>query len=119
VSLSPLAFQAAEKTYLLEIKRLQRKIGRLVKIRDAQTHKVNAELRLAGTGLEGDDAPGHPAMRHTTQAGWDGRLTKRGTQTVYKLFELGKSPMAVAHLMGLSLDAVRRRQKMWRARKGG
>jgi hypothetical protein len=109
------AFEAAEKTYLLEIKRLQRKVTRLVEIRRAQIKKVNAALDLAGTGLAGDDAPDHPVMRHCTEAGF-GRLTKRGTEAVYKLFDLGKSPMAVAHLTGLSLAAVRKRRKTWRAR---
>jgi hypothetical protein len=117
LSFAPLAFEAAEKTYRLEIKRLQRKIDRLLEIRLAQIRKVNAELDLAGTGLKGDDAPDMPTMRHWTEA-TEGRLTKRGVETVYKLFDLGKSPMAVAHLTGLSLSAVRKRQKMWRARKG-
>lgn len=117
LTFAPLEFEAAEKTYLVEIERLQRKITRLARVRRNQIKSVNAELQLAGTGLEGDASPGHPAMRYWRGA-HDGRLTKRGVETVYKLFDLGKSPMAVAHLTGLSIEAVRKRRKMWKQRKG-
>jgi len=117
LTLAPLAFEAAEKTFLMEIKRLQHRITRLAGVRNRQIADANAELQLIGADLEGDNAPGHPTMRQWRGAE-RGRLTKRGTETVYKLFELGKSPMAVAHLTGLSLVAVRKRQKMWKQRKG-
>jgi hypothetical protein len=37
------------------------------------------------------------AMGTTTSTG---HLTKRGAEICYRLFDLGKSPMAVAYLMG-------------------
>jgi hypothetical protein len=43
----------------------------------------------------------------------DKRLTKRGVEICYRLFDLGKSEMAVAHLLRLSLVAVKKRKKMW------
>lgn len=42
----------------------------------------------------------------------DQRL-KHGVEICYRLFDLGKSEMAVAHLMRLSLLAVKKRKKMW------
>ena len=117
LTFAPLAFEPAEKTFLLEIKRLRRKISRLERVRREQIDGVNAELRLAGTGLEGEAAPNHWTMRHHTGPR-GGRLTKRGVETVYKLFDLGKSPMAVAHLTGFSFDAVKKRQELWKQRKG-
>jgi hypothetical protein len=108
-----LAFEAAEKTFLLEIKRLKKKIARLASTRREQIDRINAELSLVGTGLEGDKGPGHPLDRYFNGERWDGRLTKRGIDVVYKLFDLGKSPMVVAHLTGLSLTSVQRRRKMW------
>jgi DNA-binding NarL/FixJ family response regulator len=65
-------------------------------------------MSLKGTGLEGDYAPDHPLNQHD-----DNRLTKRGIEICYRLFDLGKSDMAIAHLMRLSLEAVKARKKLW------
>jgi len=45
-------------------------------------------------------------------------LTQRGEEICYRLFDKGKSPMAVAHLMGISLKAARKRHGMWQATGG-
>jgi hypothetical protein len=108
-----LLFQAAERTLLGEIKRLNRKIGKLVEARKAAIRQVNAELSLEGTELVGNYNPGGIYTKYD-----DGRLTKLGAEICYRLFDLGKSPMAVAHLCGLNLAAVRRRRKMWAASGG-
>jgi hypothetical protein len=108
VNFNSMLFRAAEKTFLAEIKRLDRKIVRLLKERNAAIKKLNAEMSLKGTGLEGEYAPYHPLNHHE-----DKRLTKRGAETCYWLFDLGKSEMAVAHLMRLSLLAVKKRKTMW------
>jgi hypothetical protein len=108
LNMNTLVFRATEKTFLEEINRLEHKIDRQVKERNAKMKKVNAELNLDGTDLTGDFAPGHPRNRHE-----DHRLTKRGIETCYRLFDLGKSEMAVAHLMRLSLVAVKNRKKAW------
>jgi hypothetical protein len=106
--MNTLLFQAAEKIFLSEIKRLDRKIVRQLKERNAAINKLNAEMSLEGTGLEAEYAPDHPRNHFE-----DKRLTKRGVETCYRLFDLGKSEMAVAHLMRLSLFAVKKRRKMW------
>jgi hypothetical protein len=114
-TLSPdrFAFEAAEKTYLREIRRLKRKIDRQYAFRCQQVDGVNAELSLKGTGLE--EEVYHPLNRYDNSEGQEGRLTKRGIAVLYKLFDLGKSSMAVAHLTRLSLTAVKKRRKMWSA----
>lgn len=43
-----------------------------------------------------------------------GRLTPRGVETRYQLFDMGKSAMAVAHLMELSPASARKRERIWR-----
>jgi hypothetical protein len=113
LSMNTLLFRAAEKTFLAEIKRLDRKIVRQLKERNAAIKKVNAEMSLKGTGLEGEYDPYHPRNHFE-----DKRLSKRGVEICYRLFDLGKSEMAVAHLMRLSLLAVKKRKKMW-AKLGG
>jgi hypothetical protein len=103
-------FGSAEKIFLSEIKRLKIKIGSLVKLRQARIKTVNSELSLKGTKLRGTSSPQHPLSKYE-----DGRLTKRGVEICYRLFDMGKSALAVAHLSGLSLTAARKRRKMWRA----
>src|SRR5437763_3785632 len=39
--------------------------------------------------------------------------TKRGVEICYRLFDLGKSPTAVAYLMGMTLRSAERRQRSW------
>lgn len=106
-------FEAAEKTFLTEIKRLQRVISRLIVKRKADIKRVNEEISLKGTELGGDYDPGHPLNQYD-----DGRLTKRGVEICYRLYDLGKSAMTVAHLMGLSLRATKKRKKQWAALGG-
>lgn len=113
LSMNSLLFEAAEKTFLAELKRLNRKIVRLLKERHGAIKKLNAEMSLKGTGLEGEYDPYHPRNHYK-----DKRLTKRGVEICYRLFDLGKSEMAVAHLTRLSLLAVKKRKKMW-AKLGG
>jgi hypothetical protein len=42
-----------------------------------------------------------------------GHLAKRGVEICYRLFDLGKSPTAVAYLMGMTLRSTERRQRSW------
>ena len=105
-----LLFESAEKIFLSEIKRLRIKIGSLVKLRQARIKTINSELSLKGTELRGTSGPQHPLSKYE-----DGRLTKRGVEICYRLFDMGKSAIAVAHLTGLSLTAARKRKKMWGA----
>jgi len=106
-------FQAAEKTFLGEIKRLDKTITRLLDQRNAEIKKLNSELSLKGTGFVDELDPRHPCNTYD-----DNRLTRRGVEICYRLFDAGKSLMAVAHLMGLSLLAVRKRHKQWLQLKG-
>jgi len=108
-----LLFRSAEKTFLAEIKRLDRKISRLTKSRRAEIEILNSELALEGTEFEGDLHPRDPLNQYD-----DGRLTRRRVEICYRLFDMGKSTMAVAHLTGLSLISASKRQRMWTALGG-
>jgi hypothetical protein len=108
-----LVFRSAEKTFLAEIKRLRSKISRLAKIRQTKIKALNAELSLEGADFKGEGDPRHPLSKYD-----DGRLTKRGVEICYRLFDRGKSTMAVAHLTGLTLVAARKRHRMWTASGG-
>jgi hypothetical protein len=105
-----LLFGSAEKIFLSEIKRLKLRVRGLSNQRQTKIKVLNSELSLKGTKLRGDADPQHPLSKYD-----DGRLTKRGVEICYRLFDMGKSAMAVAHLTGLSLTAARKRMKMWKA----
>jgi hypothetical protein len=108
-----MAFSAAERVYDAELKRLDRIIDRLLNERDAEDEALRREVDLRGTGLEDFDSPGHPYSSYD-----DGRLTKRGVEICYRLFDLGKSPLAVANLFRISLVSARKRLGMWKALGG-
>jgi hypothetical protein len=101
-------FSSAEKTFKAEINRLDRKILRLKEIRAKDIKRVNAELSLVGQGFDEDMNP-----RHWLNKQNNGQLSERGVEICYRLFDLGKSSIAVAHLIGLSVVAVRKRRQMW------
>jgi hypothetical protein len=106
-------FDFAERTFLREIRRLNQKIAKLAKLRRAQVTAINSELSLAGSGLVGDLHPRHPLNQYDNR-----RLTRRGAEICYRLFDLGKSPVAVAHLTGMSLTAARKRKRTWQTLGG-
>lgn len=114
LSANGLMFEAAERTFLSEIKRLKRKIRGLHAVRSEDIKAINAELSLTGTEFDNDERyPTHPLHKYD-----DGRLTQRGVEICYRLFDSGRSPLAVAHLMGISLKAARHRHKLWSAAGG-
>jgi hypothetical protein len=92
---------------------LKLKVRALGKQRQERIKVLNSEISLKGTKLSGDRDPQHPLSKYD-----DGRLTMRGVEICYQLFDMGKSAMAVAHLTGLSLGAARKRGKMWAAAGG-
>ena len=112
ISLNKLLFDAAEKTFIKEIARLKQKASLLGERRNNAIDELNAELSLVGTGLVADDV-GHPRNRYRGEGHLEGRLTKRGVEVCYRLFDFGKSPLAVAQIMRMSLRAALKRKEMW------
>jgi len=106
-------FNATERTLTADLKSLESRIGKLLNVRRNDIHMVNEQLDLEGTELIGPLHPSRPENRYG-----NGRLTPRGIETCYRLFDIGKSPMTVSHLMRLSLSATRRRQHLWTASGG-
>lgn len=102
-----LMFRSAERAFLAEIGSLMRKVNRLDRDRRRKVKALNAELNL-GEGDWDEEHPDHPLNRYDNR-----RLTRRGEEICYRLFDKGKSPMAVAHLMHISLIAARKRRRQW------
>ncbi|NTG56136.1 hypothetical protein G6K94_21640 [Agrobacterium rhizogenes] len=107
LSFDRLQFSSAEQVFLREIKLLRWKIAKQWKERQHQIDVLNAEMRSVVIENEDTD-PRHPANQYD-----DGRLTRRGQEVCYRLFDQGLSATAVAHLMGLNLTSARIRQRRW------
>lgn len=94
-------------------------IERQIKQTNAAYAALRAELDLRGTELVGDLSPRFPPNHYPDRYYGDDliasckRLTKRGAEICYRLYDLGKSPLAVAYLMGMSLAAANRRKQSW------
>jgi hypothetical protein len=103
-----LLFDAAEKSLKQELKSLRLKIDNLFRQRKLEITAINAELKSIHTTFRGEAAPNHWYQRYD-----NGRLTPRGVEVCYRLFDKAYSPVTIAYAMGLSLHAVKKRQKMW------
>jgi hypothetical protein len=113
-------FEFAEHAFEQDLKRLDRLIKKQIARERERYQAINAELDLQGTGLVDDLAPRF-TYNYRLDRHLDGddyipathHLTKRGVEICYRLFDLGKSPMAVAYLMGMTLRSAERRQRSW------
>jgi hypothetical protein len=118
-SMDSLLFEMAERVFEEELKRLDRLIVRQIKREHRRLRALNAELDLSETELVGDLDPRFPE-NHRPGLTWcddytppTGHLTNRGVEICYRLFDLGKSPLSVAWLMGISLKAAKARKRSW------
>lgn len=124
LSMDEIVFEMAEQVYENELKRLDAKICKLVDRERQRAAAIQAELDLRGTELVGDLAPRFFHNHRPSRTYRDdyipptGHLTARGAEICYRLFDLGKSPIAIAYLMGITLRSAERRRKGW-LRAGG
>ncbi|SON56508.1 hypothetical protein HDIA_2967 [Hartmannibacter diazotrophicus] len=121
LTLSPnrILFELAEQAFEADLKRLGKTIEKQINRERERFNAINAELDLRGTELVGDLSPRFPANHRPSYSYGDeyipatGHLTERGVEICYRLFDLGKSPIAVAYLMGMTLRSAERRQQSW------
>ena len=112
-SAQPMMFETAEKALHQELCRLRSKIDRLMRKRRLEAETVQKELDVIYATFTGDEQPMHPYHAYD-----NGRLTERGAEVCYRMFDAGHSTIAIAYAMGLSLKSVRYRRKKWRALNG-
>lgn len=119
LSFNGLMFEHAQRVYEAELCRLDRLIRKQIEQERRRTEALKTELDLQGTELVGDLHPRFiKNFRWPTSWGDDyappsGHLTSRGVEICYRLYDLGKSPLAVAYLMGITLRSAQRRYKSW------
>ena len=108
ISLTPLLFDAAERAFEEELRRLRSKIERQLEKRKLKFRQLNSEISIAGTPYDDEWVLGHPRNKYDS-----GKLTKRGIEVCYGLFLLGKRPLVVAYLMRISLRSASTHYKNW------
>lgn len=120
LSMDRMLFELAEHIYEQDLKRLDHLITKQIARERERYNAINSELDLRGTELVDDMSPRFLANHRAGRQGRGddyvpatGHLTKRGIEICYRLFDLGKSPMAVAYLMGMTLRSVERRRRSW------
>lgn len=119
VAMDSVLFELAEHAFEQDLKRLDRIIAKQIAREEQRIGAINAELDLRGTELVGDLSPRFPANHRPDRSYGDdyipatGHLTKRGVEICYRLFDLGKSPIGVAYLMGMTLRSAERRHRSW------
>lgn len=110
VGFDALKFEAAETTYLREIRRLEAKVDKgLIELKGVIT-RANESIEAIPNAVLETIAPGHPAHRKP-----NGNLSQGGLACLRRLFDEGATSLAAAHLMELSLATVERRFKKWEA----
>ena len=109
VSFRSVAFEAAERTYMEELRRLRARIRRQAEAYRREISEVNANIAELPSGFVEKLQPGHP--NHLAA---NGTLTSRGATCCYGLFHGGASPLSVAYLMRISLRAAKARYETWR-----
>ena len=108
VGFNSLAFEAAELTYVLEIKRLKAKvdngIARLSKFIDDTNHSIRAIPESVFEAAQ----PHHPNHQKANRT-----LTESGKSCIFQLFDAKATPYAAAHIMRISLRSANLWFKRW------
>lgn len=121
INFRDLLFEHAEKVYKEELCRLEGLILQQIAREKQRMQKVIEECDLTDTEMQGELHPRHHLNKHTSRHECvqnAGRLTNRGVEVCYRLFDMGKSPIAVSYLMGISLRSATKRQKRWKESGG-
>lgn len=112
VSMGSLKFEAAEKTYLIQIERLKKRVNKGIE----QTNKLIAETnRVIKSIPESVQAAAQPS--HPCNIRGNGSLTKAGGSCAFQLFDAKATPLAVAYMMRISLRSANLWHKKWQTSK--
>lgn len=110
VSFNELQFEAAERTYVMEIERLHKQVSQGINRTNkiiADTNKVIASIPRA---VMDSAQPGHP--RNIKE---NGTLSRQGAHCIFELYEANATPLAVAYLMRISHRAAASWFRKWNA----
>lgn len=112
IDFSELQFETAERAYLAEIERLKARVNSGIAKVNRRIDQTNAAIKAVPKSVKDAAAPQHP--RNTRE---NGSLTPAGVSCVFQLFEAKATPLAVAHMMRISLRSANHWFKKWQARE--
>jgi hypothetical protein len=98
-------FEAAEKTYGAELDILAKKINGQIALRKLRTERLQKDTELGPLESLNPDDPAHRRD--------NGTLSDRGIEVCYRLFDAGKTPLAVAYVMHVAKRTIMVRHKEW------
>lgn len=104
VSVGSLAFEAAEKTYMTEIKRLKTRVNKGIDQANSMIAETNRIIEAIPRSVRESVQLDRPKATNK-----NGTLNKNGASSVFQLFEAQATPLAVAYMMRIS----RRSANLW------
>ena len=107
-----LRFEAAERIYLAEIKRLKKNVNNGIDQLNQTMAETNAVIKTIPNAVFDHAQPGHPRNIRM-----NGTLSETGISCVFQLFDAGATPLAVSYLMRLSHRAASNWYKKWESSK--
>lgn len=114
VSVASLAFEAAEKTYITEIKRLKARANKAIDQANAAIAETNRIIEAIPNSVK------EPAqvdrLRNVRK---NGTVSAHGASHVFRLFDAGATPLAVAYMMRISIRSANLWFKKWQAARPG
>ncbi len=112
LTFNPLLFESAENTFKQELRRLDKRISRLIAIRESESEKVKAEIETIHQNVIKEIQPNHPKNFKN-----NGQLSKRGVECCHAIFANGVSNLSACYLMRMSLKSITMRRKEWEAQR--
>ncbi|MDR7090287.1 hypothetical protein [Cellvibrio fibrivorans] len=108
MNMNPVLFSQAERTYLIELKRLDKKIVKLLKERKIENRKIENEMKSIGRERIESLKPCHPKNFKS-----NGQFTSLGENCLNSLFSMGCSSIVISYLMRRPLKTINRKKKEW------
>lgn len=112
VSFNSLAFEAAELSYVVEIKRLKAKVDKGIAKLSKFIDDTNQSIRAIPESVFEAAQPRHPDHQKA-----NGKLTESGKSCIFQLFDAKATPYAAAHIMRISLRSANLWFKRWQTSK--
>ena len=103
-----LLFSQAERTYLMELQTLDRKIRRLLDIRKTENEQIQNEIKALGNQTLERLKPYHPKNFKA-----NGKLSSQGINCLHELFKIGVSNIVISYFMRISLRSINKRKRTW------
>lgn len=104
-----LLFSSTEKTLSMEIRRSRKKLRSFAIERKKHVEQLNKELKRGFRLLNKFRESRYFDIRFD-----QGKMTARGQEFCYRLFEEGLSDLAIAHVFAMRLRSIQSRRKAWR-----